>query len=90
MIESTATDTQAHADALRAQLTALRLAGAPYRERVAVSNALRAEEQVAGPPVRMVAPPARCCDRGHVSYGCTCSYVVRCPEHGERHHGTHD
>lgn len=77
-------------ESLRQKLTALRLANAPYAERVAVSDAIRRAEREEGPAPRTVAPPARCCERATVSYGCTCSHVTTCPTHGTRHHGTHD
>ena len=30
-----------------------------------------------------------CCDKAQ-QYGCVCSYATTCPDHGLRHHGTHD
>jgi hypothetical protein len=35
----------------------------------------------------------RCCPkavRSALDYFCTCACVTECPDHGERHHGTHD
>lgn len=34
---------------------------------------------------------ARCCGRAaKQAAGCTCMLVTSCPDHGTRHHGTHD
>lgn len=75
---------------LRAELRRLRDVGAPYRARVAVQDAIRVAERMEGPTVRAVPPRACCAAAVVVSYGCTCGYVTRCAEHGERHNGTHD
>jgi hypothetical protein len=82
--------TQTTVDTLRQKLDALRVARAPYAQRVAVSNALRRVQREAGPAPRSVMFAPRCCDLAAVSYGCTCSHVTTCPTHGVRHHGTHD
>lgn len=32
----------------------------------------------------------RCCDKAQQGTNCVCSFNTICPDHGERHHGTHD
>ena len=32
----------------------------------------------------------RCCERATLAGPCVCDFVTQCPEHGEKHHGTHD
>jgi len=54
--------------------------------------ALRRFEQLACSPECREADTKRryaCCDKA-VQIPCVCSYAFRCPEHGERHVGTHD
>lgn len=44
-------------------------------------------------PVADPSLPASCCPkarRSPITYFCTCMVVTECPDHGERHHGTHD
>ena len=77
-------------DALRKQLWDLRLAKAPYRDRVVLLDRIAAAEREAGPRVPAMAPRPTCCPAAVVEHGCTCAYVTRCAEHGVRHHGTHD
>jgi hypothetical protein len=80
-----------YSSGMNAAIDTLRLAGAPYRARVAVSDEIRRLEREHGPSVRVASPGyARCCNRGVITFRCTCSHVVTCLEHGTRHHGTHD
>ena len=34
--------------------------------------------------------PGVCCEKARTSYACVCSHFDFCPDHGERHYGTHD
>lgn len=77
-------------DALRKQLWTLRLAGASMKERAALGRRIEAAEREAGPRLPPPRAPRTCCDKAVVSYKCTCSHMTQCPDHGERHHGTHD
>lgn len=75
---------------LQAQLRALRSQrGYSYARAAELTAAIECAKKEAPTP-----PPARsprtCCSKATVSYGCVCSYMTRCPEHGECHHGTHD
>lgn len=79
--------------AARANLTALRVRNAPMRERGAAILRLEAAVREHGPevsPLRILsARPEVCCKAATVDYSCTCGHVVRCAEHGDKHHGTH-
>lgn len=76
--------------AIRAKLASVRsVRGYSYREARAWTDALN-RALTASPEVPFALPRATCCDRASVVYTCTCSYVTQCPEHGERHHGTHN
>ncbi len=75
---------------MKARLWTLRMAGGRnYAARAQLGDAIRRAER-ANPPAPPAPTFARCCAAGVVAGGCTCSYVVRCPIHGEKHHGTHD
>lgn len=62
----------------------LALQGATNRVQDAVNAIKRAQ-----PPAPPVVPHGHCCLKAK-RFSCVCREAVRCPEHGERHHGTHD
>lgn len=70
------------------------MARAPYKEIVAVSNRIaRLERQgltAERSSSRETVPQSRCCKAANITHTCTCSYVIHCVVHGDKHVGTHD
>jgi hypothetical protein len=76
--------------AIRAKLASVRsVRGYSFREANEWNDALR-RALANAPELPPIPVRATCCERAGVSYECSCSYVTWCPDHGERHHGTHD
>lgn len=76
---------------LQAQLRALRSQrGYSYARAVELTAAIDRAKKEETPSPRSARSLRTCCPKAVVSYGCVCSYMTRCSEHGECHHGTHD
>lgn len=60
-----------------------------YKAAMARYDALKAE-RVSGRIPAAKPAYAVCCAKARVVGGCVCSHVSDCPDHGVRHHGTHD
>lgn len=79
---------------LRRQRDGLRMARAPYKQIVALTDQITRLEREGLPSeapqhsARELA--ARCCKAASIEHTCTCSFVLRCMVHGEKHFGTHD
>lgn len=79
---------------LRGQRDGLRMARAPYKQIVALSDRIARLERMGltseAPQLSARELAARCCKAADITRTCTCSFVVRCMVHGDKHVGTHD
>jgi hypothetical protein len=45
---------------------------------------------IAGKPAKPWWWARRCCDKAKQGPNCVCTFNTTCPEHGEKHHGSHE